>query len=80
MAEKFRVVRRENQRRAVENHAQLGDLFHARLEEMAGVFVGGAQGGGAVVDLFFRMSPVMRWYLMPVKPRTSGRGQNNVLT
>ena len=52
MAEQFRVVRRKHERRTVQNRAQLAELVDARLEKMAGVFVGGAQRGGAVVNLF----------------------------
>ena len=41
MPEQLRVVRREDERRAIEDAGELFDLFDARFEKMIGVPVGG---------------------------------------
>src|SRR5258706_14564454 len=52
MAEKFRVVRRHNDGRAVEGVGETLKLRNARGQKMAGMFVGSANCGGPVIYLF----------------------------
>ena len=54
MAEQFGVVRRDDERRAVQDAGELLDLRHARVEKMLRVVGGGLQRGAAVVNLLVR--------------------------
>ena len=53
MAEQFRVVRRDDQRRAVQKSGDALGLFDALIEKMPGVFARGLQGEVALVNLLF---------------------------
>src|SRR6185436_12623086 len=52
VAEQFRVIRREHQRRAIQNAAEVLDLADSGVEKMSRVFTGGMQRCTAVIDFF----------------------------
>ena len=75
MAEQLRVVGRDQQRRAVKDQAEFVELFDARAQEMAGMFVGRAQGGRAVVKLFFPRPAGDAMVFDPGETARLGRGK-----